>query len=228
MTPLLTRRSTTTTTTRYFFIFFILFLKNLLISYAKYDNNILITGGTGFLGRYLTSQFCNRQYKVTIVDNLSSDHSISPQYWSSNLDCPFENLEFFEMDCKDFFKDKRSYRSWDIFIHLAGVNKVNNHYDQLKYSLQVTGECFLLFLFLLLLAADVAHHLVSNFGIFLLFFFLFFIVVVKHLVHIVVVVVVVVVFFVIDDDDDDDNDDGCWYNNILCIINILIILLFFV
>jgi nucleoside-diphosphate-sugar epimerase len=112
-------------------------------------HSILITGGAGFLGRYIAHQFCTNNWKVTIVDNLSSEHSLSPQHWPLYLECPTGSLQFIQEDCIQYLNKEESFKTWGIFVHLASIGSLkqpvdNNNNDDigsnLEYSLRVTGS----------------------------------------------------------------------------------------
>ena len=111
-------------------------------------STLLITGGAGLIGRYIAHQFCSNGWHVTVVDNLSNPHSVSPQQWPAHLDCPFGTLQFIEMDCREYFTSSESYRKWDLFVHLASVSEAmhavkdiadSDGGEQLAHSLRFAG-----------------------------------------------------------------------------------------
>lgn len=114
---------------------------------------ILISGGAGFIGRYIAHEFCTHGWKVTIVDNLSSPHSLSPEDWPYYLECPLGSLQFIKEDCGHYFSRNESYQVWNIFIHLASMtirssptsaytseSESERGGEKLAYSLQMTGK----------------------------------------------------------------------------------------
>lgn len=113
-------------------------------------NSVLITGGAGFIGRYVAHHFCSHGWRVTVVDDLSSDHSLSPVHWPPHLRCPENSLRFIEADCRHYFQRSDSYGKWTAFLHLAfrssEGNEETDYVDDaersLAYSLEVTGRTY--------------------------------------------------------------------------------------
>ena len=89
---------------------------------------VLITGGASFLGRHLTHRYCSLGWHVTIIDNLSSPHALSPTLWPPHLQCPQSLLDFHSKTCSEFFQDARSQRQWDIFYHLVAIHSAGAVY----------------------------------------------------------------------------------------------------
>ena len=87
----------------------------------SYNQNVLITGGAGFVGRHFTKKYCDLGYNVTIVDNMISESSIELSKWPKNLQSSNCNIKFYKMDCRDYFKSSISNHRYDIFIHLAAI-----------------------------------------------------------------------------------------------------------
>jgi UDP-glucose 4-epimerase len=93
----------------------------------KANKEILVTGGAGYIGQNLASFFLKKNYKVHVVDNLST---------SAPIDISVKkNIYFYKIDLtsekktKVFFKKK----NFDLIIHLAafsGVQEFNK--DVLK------------------------------------------------------------------------------------------------
>ncbi|AJM91245.1 NAD-dependent epimerase/dehydratase family protein [Nitrosopumilus piranensis] len=73
--------------------------------------NILITGGAGFVGRYLAKSFS--QHKITIFDNFSN---------SSQND--ISNIHFIQGDILDYETLLKSSKGTDVMIHLAAKTDV--------------------------------------------------------------------------------------------------------
>jgi hypothetical protein len=123
---------------------------------------VVVTGGAGFLGRHLVHLLCSGGWRVTIVDDLSAPHSLSPQLWPSRLQCREARegqegggggtVRFLQQDCREFFASSESYRHWAAIVHLATrpvsevdgsgtVGKGEDASSVLARSLQVTGMC---------------------------------------------------------------------------------------
>lgn len=67
--------------------------------------NMLISGGNGFLGSYLTDRALKEGYEVTVVDNLSTTKL-------KNLD---KEVEFVKAEIENFTSTKR----YDFYVHMA-------------------------------------------------------------------------------------------------------------
>jgi UDP-glucose 4-epimerase len=80
--------------------------------------NILVTGGAGFIGRYLANSILDK-HQVTIYDNLSnsSEGEIIPL---------INKVKFIKGDILDFEKLVRSSRKMDVMIHLAAKSDVTD------------------------------------------------------------------------------------------------------
>lgn len=84
----------------------------------KKDKSILITGGAGFLGSHIVDLFVRKNFKVTVIDNLSS---------TTNSSYVNPKAEFIEMDIND--KNlKKIIRNLNtkIILHAASQISVSN------------------------------------------------------------------------------------------------------
>ena len=80
----------------------------------------LVTGGCGFVGRHLTVALLEREYDVTVVDDLST--GIHPRRWPAGLARSIEGtprFEFIESDLRSFVR--KSDAHFDLIVHLAAV-----------------------------------------------------------------------------------------------------------
>ena len=59
-------------------------------------NKVLITGGAGYLGSVLTRFLLEKNYQVTVLDNLMYNQN------SLNECCNFENFDFVNGDIRDY------------------------------------------------------------------------------------------------------------------------------
>ena len=92
----------------------------LLIPKYVISKTVLITGGMGFVGRHFVHRMCKQGWKVTVVDNMISESSMDFDSWPHHLKVSEEcELYFFQMDCRDFFKEEHEH--FNMFIHLAAV-----------------------------------------------------------------------------------------------------------
>jgi UDP-glucose 4-epimerase len=90
----------------------------------KLNNKILITGGAGYIGQNFISFFLKKNYKIHVIDNLSTssplNHKIKNKVNFNKIDLTNKNK------VKIFFKKKK----FDLIIHLAafsGVQEFNKN-----------------------------------------------------------------------------------------------------
>lgn len=91
--------------------------------------NILVTGGTGFIGSHVCVKLLELGHKVLIIDNLSNSHINSLKNvakiakLSNNND---ENLNFYQGDIRNQnpLEQIFSNHNIDVVIHLAGLKSV--------------------------------------------------------------------------------------------------------
>jgi UDP-glucose 4-epimerase len=80
-------------------------------STREIDVNVLVTGGSGFIGSNLVRLLLEEGHEVSVLDNLSSGYS-------SNLS-PFPDVRVFEGDIRDSDMLSRAMRGVDVVFHLA-------------------------------------------------------------------------------------------------------------
>ena len=102
--------------------------------------NVLVTGGSGFIGSNLCDFLVKKSHKVAVVDNLSTGKV-------SNLVDIINEIEFFEEGIEDF--DFNKCKSLDAVIHLAAQPSVpislsdfkNSSISNLLGTIQVVNYC---------------------------------------------------------------------------------------
>lgn len=80
-------------------------------------SRILVTGGAGFIGSHLVNHLLERDYEVTIIDNLSSGRI-------KNISRQRRNLHFIKGDVRDFQLIKRIAKNADAIFHEAALASV--------------------------------------------------------------------------------------------------------
>jgi len=82
---------------------------------ADIDSNepILITGGAGFIGSNLVNDFLSKNYKIHVLDNLSSGNPDYITNWKKNENFKFFKLDLLDKNSLDFVKEYKT------IFHLA-------------------------------------------------------------------------------------------------------------
>ncbi len=78
---------------------------------------ILITGGAGFIGSHTCERFVRNGHRVRVADNLSSGSL-------SNIEAVAGDIEFAEVDIRDFNKTSEACQGMEMVLHLAAVSSV--------------------------------------------------------------------------------------------------------
>ncbi|MBS3052360.1 MAG: SDR family NAD(P)-dependent oxidoreductase [Candidatus Aenigmarchaeota archaeon] len=96
--------------------------------------NILVTGGTGFIGSHLCERLVKLGANLTILDN-------SFRSSKRNIESILDKVELVEADVRNFDIIKKSTKDKDIVIHLAAIQGTQNFYDypDLVLDVGVTG-----------------------------------------------------------------------------------------
>jgi len=80
----------------------------------KKTSKILVTGGAGFIGSHLIDRLIKENYKVIIIDNLSTGKKINVN----------PKADFYNIDICDFKKIKPLFQGIDYVFHLAAIPRV--------------------------------------------------------------------------------------------------------
>ncbi|HEY7777628.1 MAG TPA: NAD-dependent epimerase/dehydratase family protein [Nitrososphaeraceae archaeon] len=86
-------------------------------------HNILVTGGTGFIGSSLIPVLLNKGYHVTAVDHNSAGKKQTIDTFLS-----YSNFDFIELDLLNGNKLKEVVKKHDLIFHLAGNSIVQTGY----------------------------------------------------------------------------------------------------
>ncbi len=89
--------------------------------------NVLITGGSGFLGSNLSNFISNKGYNVKILDNFSRN-------MHENIN---SEIELINCDVRDLDNLVKYSKDTDIFIHLAYINGTRYFYEKPELVLDV-------------------------------------------------------------------------------------------
>ncbi len=90
--------------------------------------NILVTGGAGFIGRWVVKRLLDDGHSVMVLDNLSNGTLENIKEFNNNI-----NFKFVEGDIKDeVILDKVFEEKFDIIYHLAASINVQDSIDNPK------------------------------------------------------------------------------------------------
>jgi len=92
---------------------------------------IFITGGSGFLGTYLTKFLINQGHNITIFDNFSNSNSIQ----SIN-----NKIKIIQGDILNYSKLSNSIENTDLVIHLAAQISVKDSINNPKNTMRINVE----------------------------------------------------------------------------------------
>jgi UDP-glucose 4-epimerase len=93
----------------------------------KSKQNVLVTGGAGFIGSSLSSRLVDEGFRVFVVDNLSTgfESNIHPQ------------AEFLEIDIsKEWFVDKLPKTEYSCIFHLAAQSSGEISFENPEYDVK--------------------------------------------------------------------------------------------
>lgn len=102
-------------------------LKKIFSGAKKLNGEVLVTGGTGFIGSHTVVDLLENGYSVVIVDNLSnSSIKVLDRIKEIVGDTPYENLSFCDVDIRNEEELKKVFSEHAIksVIHFAGLKAV--------------------------------------------------------------------------------------------------------
>lgn len=85
-------------------------------------NNVIVTGGAGFIGSHLVKQLVDKGYSVTVVDSLTYAGNLE------NLALVRDKIDFRKIDICDKLEIKKLFKEkeFDAILHLAAESHVDN------------------------------------------------------------------------------------------------------
>ena len=92
--------------------------------------NILVTGGSGFLGSNICKYLVNRGYNVTVIDDNSRGNI-------SRLKNVKKKINFYKGDIRNKNQIKKAFKKIDTVIHLAFINGTQFFYEKPIQVLEV-------------------------------------------------------------------------------------------
>lgn len=95
------------------------------------ENKIIVTGGAGFIGSHIVDKLLSKNYKVTVVDNLSSGNMEFLEKHSDNPDFEFKNVDLLEPE-----KLESAIKGAETIFHLAANPDVRLGPDNTKIALE--------------------------------------------------------------------------------------------
>ncbi|CAH8314237.1 unnamed protein product [Eruca vesicaria subsp. sativa] len=112
------------------------------------SQNILVTGGSGYIGSHTVLQLLNGGYSVVVVDNLDNSSAASLQRVKKLAGGNGERLSFHQVDLRDrpALEKIFSETKFDAVIHFAGLKAVGESVEKplLYYNNNIVGTITLL------------------------------------------------------------------------------------
>jgi nucleoside-diphosphate-sugar epimerase len=101
-------------------------------------NNVLITGGAGFIGSHFVKRMVNKGYNITVIDNLERGKL---EFIHDVLD----KITFIEADLRDYSLIENHFQNQDCVVHLAskvgGIGTyMSKPYDIMSSNLSIDGN----------------------------------------------------------------------------------------
>ena len=106
--------------------------------------NVLITGGAGFIGRYLSDLYLSKGFNVFILDNLSTGNIQNINYLKTKYIKNKNRLRFVRSNVENYKFLRREIKKSSLVIHLAaavGVKTIlNKPIQSMKSNLRATEK----------------------------------------------------------------------------------------
>jgi UDP-glucose 4-epimerase len=83
----------------------------------------VVTGGAGFVGSNLVKLLINEGHTVIVIDNLAKGKK-------SNLESVLNEIEFYELDIRDYESLKNVLKNIDGVFHQAALTVVQDSFDK--------------------------------------------------------------------------------------------------
>lgn len=93
-------------------------------------DQVVVTGGSGFIGAYLVKRLVKDGWKVHVIDNMARGEI-------SRLEEVKEDIEIFNIDIRSQKEVERVIRKSSLVIHLAAINGTENFYKKPELVLDV-------------------------------------------------------------------------------------------
>lgn len=91
---------------------------------------VLITGGAGFIGRYMSDLYMSRGYKVLIIDNLSTGNISNINFLKNKYNNKKNSIKFIYSSIENYKFLKRDIKKSSLVIHLAAAVGVKRILEQ--------------------------------------------------------------------------------------------------
>lgn len=114
----------------------------------RMNQNILVTGGTGYIATHTIVSLLNAGYDVTIVDNLINSSEASLEGVRAICGCSSDRIRFFKVDICDFETLESVFLQSSTFsacLHFAGLKAVGESMQKplLYYQNNILGTIVL-------------------------------------------------------------------------------------
>ena len=94
------------------------------------QKQVVVTGGSGFIGAYLVRRLLDQGWKVKIIDNLFRGDN-------RRLDSVIDDIEIANIDIREENKVAQACKGAELVIHLAAINGTDNFYKKPDLVLDV-------------------------------------------------------------------------------------------